>query len=321
MADHYGEAERVFHSEIEGLETVLRSIEPTFSEAVGIIAEASGKVIVTGIGKSGIVGHKIAATLASTGTPALFVSASEALHGDLGVISEGDVVIMVSNSAATVELARMVPSLKKTGVKIIGIFGRKETSLTVECDLVLDLQISSEACPLNLAPMTSSTVAMVTGDALAAALMKAKGFTPDDFAAYHPSGSLGRKLLLKVEDVMHAGSDLPRVAPEASFKDVVIEMTRANLGGVAVCDKDLRLVGLISDGDVRRALLDESPLEKKAFDLMTRNPRTTPSDVRLAEVLEVMENPERQIYLLPVVAEDGLYQGMIRMHDILQSDR
>ncbi len=319
MSNHYNEAERVFQSEIEGLEKALKAIAPDFDRAVELILAAEGKVVVTGLGKSGIIGHKIAATLASTGTPAVFISASEALHGDLGIVSSGDVVIMLSHSAATVELARMLPSLKHSQARLIGIFGKKDTELARACDLVLHAAVEKEACPLNLAPMTSSTVSLVIGDALAAALMTARGFTPEDFAVYHPSGSLGRKLLLKVSDVMHRGDGLPRVSEQASFKEVVVEMTRTNLGGVAVCADDGKLIGFISDGDVRRKIIEDDAFTLRAADMMTRHPITTGPEVRLGEVLETMENPQRQIYILPVV-EDGHYVGMIRMHDILQGE-
>jgi arabinose-5-phosphate isomerase len=320
MSKHYREAERVFRAEIEGLEGTLEAIQPDFDRAVELILACEGKVVVTGLGKSGIVGHKIAATLASTGTPALFMSASEALHGDLGIVTRSDVVVMLSNSAATVELARMLPSLKRAEAKLIGIFGKTNTELARACDVVLDASVEKEACPLNLAPMTSSTVSLVIGDALAAALMKSRGFTREDFAVYHPSGSLGRKLLLCVSDVMHRGDQLPKVAEDASFKEVVVEMTRTNLGGVAVCDKNETLLGFISDGDVRRKIIEDEALSLSAAEMMTRNPKTTQPETRLGEVLEIMENPQRQIYILPVVDEDGRYVGIIRMHDILQSE-
>lgn len=317
--NHYDEARRVFSAEIAGLEGALAAIEPDFDRAVDLIREADGKVVVTGLGKSGIIGHKIAATLASTGTPAIFMNAAEALHGDLGIVSDGDVVIMLSNSAATVELVRMLPSLRKSDAALIGIFGKSDTELARACDVVLCAGVEREACPLNLAPMTSSTVALVIGDALAAALMVAKGFTRDDFAVYHPSGSLGRKLLLRVQDVMHRGESLPKVPESASFKEVVVEMTRTNLGGVAVVGEAEQLLGFISDGDIRRKIIGDDAFSLKACDMMTRHPVTTAPDVRLGEVLEVMENPQRQIYILPVV-EAGHYVGMIRMHDILQGE-
>jgi len=314
------EAERVFAEEIEALQQGLEQISPTFDQAVETLLAAPGKVVVTGLGKSGIIGHKIAATLASTGTPAVFMNAAEALHGDVGMVGKGDVVLMVSKSGSTVELVRLLPTLKDVGAPLIGVLGEKSAALARSCDVVLDVSVSKEACPLNLAPMSSSTLALVVGDALAAALMKARGFSRDDFAVYHPSGSLGRKLLLKVSDVMHRGDALPRVSGSAGFRDVVVEMTRTNLGGVAVCEESGLLRGFISDGDVRRHIIQDNALALRAEEFMTRKPVTTQPNVQLARVLEIMENPQRQIYILPVVDERGIYVGMVRMHDILQSE-
>jgi len=320
MSTHYPHATAVFELEMEGIRHTLEAIRDAFDNAIELILAAPGKVVVTGIGKSGIIGHKIAATLASTGTPAVFINASEALHGDLGMVSEGDVVVMITNSGTTTELLRMLPALKKASARIIGIIGNPHTQLAKECHCLLDASVEKEACPLNLSPMTSTTVALVIGDALAAALMKARNFTPENFAANHPAGALGRNLLLRVADVMHTGGDAPRVTPAASFREVIIEMTRTNLGGVCVCGGDDKILGYISDGDVRRAILDEHSMEKNAEQLMTADPETCPPDMLLGDVITLMEKkPNRPIFTLPVTEGDGRYVGMIRMHDILQA--
>lgn len=315
--DHYPEAERVFQRVAEALQTTLESIKPSFDQAVEAILNCPGKVIVTGLGKSGIVGHKIAATLASTGTPAFFMNASEALHGDLGMVSDGDVVIMLSFSASTAELSKMIPTLNRAGALLIGIFGVDDTPLAQRCDLVLTTRVTHEACPLGLAPMASSTAALVVGDSLAAALIRARGFRPDDFAVFHPGGLLGRRLLLKVRDVMHSGDRLPQVLPSASFREVVVEMTRVNLGGVCVCDEDRHLMGFISDGDIRRHILHASSLDTGTAEaLMSSDPTWVTPTSRLADVLNLMENAVHKFYIVPVV-EDGVCTGLVRMHDII----
>ncbi|MEM1058066.1 MAG: KpsF/GutQ family sugar-phosphate isomerase [Verrucomicrobiota bacterium] len=320
MSSHYDQAVEVFEAEIAGIRQTLDALRPDFDRAVEIILATPGKVVVTGLGKSGIIGHKISATLASTGTPSVFINASEALHGDLGMVSAGDTAVMISNSGSTTELLRMLPSLRKAGVSLIGILGNRQTKLAEECAVLLDASVAKEACPLNLTPMTSSTVALVIGDALAAALMRARQFTPEHFAANHPAGALGRNLLLKVADVMHTGGRLATVAPEAAFREVIIELTRTNLGGVCVTDPAGRLLGFVSEGDVRRALLDDHPMEQSARDLMTPSPVTCSPEHSLGEVLTRMEDPARQIYTMPVTADGGRCVGMIRMHDILQAN-
>ena len=312
------EVDRVFSAEIAALESARRSVRTTFAEAVDVLHSASGKVVVTGLGKSGIIGRKIAATLASTGRTSTFINAADALHGDLGMVSTGDVVLMLSNSAATPELVLMLPSLRQMGVRIIGIFGRLETELANAVDVVLHAEIPAEGCPLELAPMGSSTAALVVGDALASALMKDAGFSADDFALYHPAGAIGRRLLLSVGDVMHASDEVATVRPDDGFRELVGEMTRTNLGAVCVVDGDGCLLGLISDGDVRRTITRDDPFALSAAEMMTADPVTAAAEMKLGEVLALMETPDRRIYVVPVVDGENKVLGLVRMHDIVR---
>ena len=313
----YEEAKRIFRVERDALAHVLQQLEPTFSDAVELIRSCEGKVVVVGIGKSGIVGHKIAATLASTGTPAVFMNAGDALHGDLGVVSKNDVIIMLSNSAKTGELVQMVPSLKSIGVKLIGMFGASDTPLSTHCDVLLNLSVEQEGCPLGLAPMSSSTVALVTGDALASALMTSRDFKSENFALYHPGGDLGRRLLLKVADVMHpTGQEFPTVNPQTSLSNALEVMNRSNLGGVIVVDAD-RVVGVFTDGDLRRCILKKPDLNTAISDLMTVDPICIPVDSALGSALDLMEQSGRKIYFAPVVDGDAQIKGALRMHDIV----
>ena len=314
--DHYATAVTVFQDEITALQTTLEHNQVHFNAAVELLLGCTGKVVVTGLGKSGLIGHKMAATFASTGTPAVFLNAAEALHGDLGIIANGDCVIMISNSGATIELLNMWPSLETIGVKTIGLFGNTGTLLAKRVDVCLDITIEKEACPLNLAPMSSTTAVLVMGDALAAAMMKAKQFQPQQFAVLHPGGILGRKLLLKAKDVMHR-DDIPSVHAQASFKEAVIEIARLNLGAVCVHSENGQLVGIITDGDIRRQLMKNPDLTIKAEQMMTADPQTVSPEDSLDAVLRKMEH--FKIYVLPAVNADQRACGMIRMHDILDS--
>ena len=311
------EAKRVFKAEVAGLEYTQANLSESFNQAVELILNTKGKIVVAGIGKSGIVAHKIAATLASTGTSAVYLNAGEALHGDLGVIDRNDVVLMLSNSASTMELVAMLPSIKQIGAKIIGLLGRLDTTLAKACNVILDVSIESEACPLGLAPMTSSTVALVMGDALASALMRVRQFKPDDFAMYHPGGSLGRRLLLRVHDVMHAVDEGgPVVTPETTLKDALNVMSVSNLGGVIITDSK-RIIGVFTDGDLRRQILQGCQLEVPISEVMTKDPVSVRETGRLGEVLELMEATSRKVYFVPVVDESGQLCGALRMHDII----
>ncbi|MCC5944208.1 MAG: KpsF/GutQ family sugar-phosphate isomerase [Bernardetiaceae bacterium] len=314
---HYATACDTFEAQMQALVQALGQIAPLFDKTINTLLTTEGKVVVTGVGKSGIIAHKISATLASTGTPSVYLNASEALHGDLGMVSQGDAILMLSKSGTTLELMRMLPTLEKIGVQTIGIFGNTNTNLAQNLDICLDASIEREACPLNLAPMSSTTVALVIGDAIAATLMKARNFRSDDFALFHPAGQLGRNLLLRVSDVMHKNK--AKAKPEDSLKTLLINMTQHNLGAVCICDKHNKLMGIITDGDVRRALIQNPDLDMKATMLMTRNPTCLSPNMKLAEVMSIMENPQKQIYIAPVIDEDEQYLGLVRMHDILQN--
>lgn len=314
---HYAQAESVFRNEIAALEHALQAIRGDFDRAVEMLLSLRGKAVITGVGKSGIVAHKIAATLASTGTPAVFLNAGEALHGDLGLVGGGDIVVMVSNSAQTTELCRLLPSIQKIGAQLIGILGSRTAALSRACECVLDAGIVEEACPLRLAPMTSTTVALVIGDALAAALMKARGFSREQFAVYHPGGALGRRLLLRVQDVMFMGEHVPRISPDKSLKEAILEMDRCNLGAVIAAHDSDQVAGILSEGDLRRLILRGTSLEVSLSGIMTRNPLVIQAKATLGEALDLMEGSKRKVYVLPVVDEAGLLRGILRMHDVV----
>jgi len=317
QSPHYIEAKRIFDVEISALRLALKQMEDSIDAAVELIKSCEGKVVVAGIGKSGIIAHKIAATLASTGTPAVFLNAGEALHGDLGMVASSDVVLMLSNSAKTSELLQMLPSIQAIGAKVIGLLGAIDTPLTAACDVVLNLKVEQEGCPLGLAPMSSSTVALVTGDAIASALMVSRDFKSENFALFHPGGNLGRRLLLRVEDAMHpVGPDFPVVAPELTLREALAVMNRSNLGGVVVVE-GRKVVGVFTDGDLRRCILADDPLDLPMARLMTSDPIAISVDFALGQALDVMEKAERKIYFAPVVNALGELSGALRMHDIM----
>ena len=303
--------------EAEALRTAAERLDNNLVKAVEAILSRPGKVIVTGLGKSGHIGRKLAATLSSTGTPSVFLHAAEAAHGDLGVCSPGEVVIILSKSGSTSDLLNLVPIFRKLDAFLIGILGNLQSPLAAQLDAILDARVSCEADPLNLTPTASTTVALGIGDALAIALMRARSFSDADFARNHPGGQLGRNLHLTVEDVMHSGDEVAWAAPEDSLRHVVIEMTRHNLGAACIVDKNRRLEGLITDGDVRRALQahdDIRPL--RASDVMTRNPTRTHPESSLKSAIEQMENRPSQISVLPVVDEQQRCVGLVRIHDV-----
>jgi arabinose-5-phosphate isomerase len=294
-------------------------IDGAFVEACRLMLACRGRVVVTGMGKSGHVGRKIAATLASTGTPAFFVHPGEASHGDLGMIQPDDVVLAISYSGETDELLLILPPIKRQGIPLVAITGRPGSALASQADVHLDGSIDTEACPLGLAPTTSTTAALVLGDALAIAMLEARGFTADDFARSHPAGALGRRLLLKISDVMHAGEAVPRVPPTASLASALMEMTRKRLGMTAVTDADGRLLGVFTDGDLRRAL-DDPQLNLRGAqvaELMTRAPKTIHPDKLAAEAAQLME--QHQIHALLVVDADHRVVGALNIHDLLKA--
>ena len=308
----------VIELEAEALQALARRIDGQFAAACRLILACRGRVIVIGMGKSGHIGGKIAATLASTGTPAFFVHPGEASHGDLGMITPPDVVLAISNSGETGEILTILPIIKRLGVKLIGLTGKLESNLARQSDAVLYAGVEKEACPHNLAPTASTTAALAVGDALAVALLKSRGFTPEDFARAHPAGSLGRRLLLYVSDIMHTGAAIPKVAEDASLREALLEMTGKGLGMTGVLDRDGRLVGIFTDGDLRRVLNRGVDVYSAAItEVMTRNPKTTRADRLAAETVQLMRS--LKINGLFVVDEDNRVLGALNMHDLFRA--
>ena len=300
--------------EAEAVRALADGLDDGFDRAVAAMKATSGRVVVTGIGKSGIVGQKIAATLASTGTAAFFLHPSEAIHGDLGMILAGDVVLALSHSGETEEVVALVPHVRRRGATLVAMTGRGDSTLAKGADVVIRVTIREEACPHDLAPTASTTAQLVLGDALAMALSVEKGFQPEDFAALHPGGKLGKRFL-KVADLMHAGTDVPLVPSTAAMKDVVYEMSRKRFGITGVTEGG-RLVGVVSDGDLRRLLERDGPkiMSDTAADAMGRSPKTIARGAFAAEALRIME--EKRITSLFVVAEDGRPEGILHLHDL-----
>jgi len=298
-------------------------LDPTQVEKViELLANCLGKVVVLGVGKSGIIAQKIAATMTSAGTAALYLHPSDALHGGLGIVQEGDVVILLSNSGETDEIVAMLPYLKNRKVGIVAIVGSLNSTLARRADAVIDASVDQEACPLNLAPTTSTTVALAIGDALAMTLMKVKGLTTSDFANNHPAGRLGKRLTLRVADLMHSDTENPTISTGSSWVDVVRAISRGGLGAVCVVDDSGHLAGIITDGDLRRTIeqTDHDALARVTCDdFMTRKPTVATTDLLAYDALQLMENRPSQISVLPVVDSDGHCVGLIRLHDIVRS--
>ena len=287
-----------------------------------LLSACAGKVVIVGVGKSGIIAQKIAATMTSTGTAALYLHPSDALHGGLGIVNSTDVVMVLSNSGETDEIVAMLPYLKHRSVPIIGIVGNLDSTLARRCDAVLDASVDQEACPLNLAPTTSTTVALAIGDALAMTVMKVKGLTTDDFAVNHPAGRIGKRLTLRVADLMHTNGENPTIATGSSWVEVVRAISKGGLGAVCVVDPQGRLAGIITDGDLRRAIehTNSDELAKLTCDdFMTRQPAVATQDLLAFDALRLMEDRPSQISVLPVVDEDQNCVGLIRVHDIVRS--
>jgi arabinose-5-phosphate isomerase len=303
-------------------ETVRRVRRAEVERAIELLAACRGKVVVVGVGKSGNIAQKIAATLTSTGTPSVYLHPSDALHGGLGAVAREDAVVVVSNSGETDEILAMLPFLKHRAVPIIALVGNLASSLAARADVCLDAGVEKEACPLNLAPTTSTTVALALGDALALTLMQFKQITPEEFALNHPAGRLGKRLMLKVCDLMHGGDASPTVRRDATLLEAVGAISRGGLGAVNVVDDDGRLEGVITDGDLRRAL-ERSRLEDLAAlacaEIMTPQPVVTTPDALAYAALQLMENRSSQINVLPVVDADGRCVGLLRLHDIIRS--
>jgi len=312
------DAKRVIQIERKALSLLERRLNGTFSDAVDIIHKCKGRVIVTGLGKSGIIAQKIVATLNSTGTPAIFLHSADSVHGDLGMIRRGDVVICISKSGDTYELIQLLVAIEQFGVKIISIVGDVDSKLKDLSDVVIDASVEQEACPYNLAPTTSTTTALVIGDALAIALLKKKAFTKEEFALIHPGGILGRKLLLRVSDLMVSNSAIPKVNESALFKDVVFEISSKRIGCTCVVDKTGKLKGIITDGDIRRTLQKfDSIADIKAKDIMNKSPKLINENMLGETALELME--KYTIMQLVITNKKKMPTGVVHMHDLVKA--
>ncbi len=314
------QAKKVMRIEAEAILALAERIHGDFTTAVEMMKACEGRIVVTGMGKSGIIGRKISATLASTGTPSFFLHPAEGIHGDLGMVTSHDVVLVLSNSGETAEVLGILPSLRRIGASIVALSGAEHSTLAKNADLFLDVGVAQEACPLGLAPTASTTALLAYGDALALALLSARHFTAEEFAVFHPGGSLGRKLLLTVADVMHQGEDNPVVTADLAVKEALFVITASGLGATSVVDGRGALIGVLTDGDIRRGLGQGLAfLERPVDELMTKNPKTITSGRLAAEALHIMEkNKPRRITVLPVVDETGKAIGMVHMTDLVR---
>ncbi|HEX2666974.1 MAG TPA: KpsF/GutQ family sugar-phosphate isomerase [Gammaproteobacteria bacterium] len=311
-------AREVLETEASAVSALAARLDGSFTEACRLMLACRGRVVVTGMGKSGHVAGKIAATLASTGTPAFFVHPGEASHGDLGMITGEDLVLALSNSGETSELVTILPLIKRLGVKLIALTGKPDSTMAKTADVHIDVSVAREACPHNLAPTASTTAALAMGDALAVALIEARGFTEEDFARSHPGGSLGRRLLLRVEDIMHKGATIPSVPEGTPLSQALMEMTRKGLGMTAIVDKAGHVAGIFTDGDLRRTLDKQVDLHKaKVDEVMTRNCTTVAPEALAGEALHLMES--RKFNGLLVVDKDRKLMGALNMHDLLRA--
>ncbi|EMP55996.1 D-arabinose 5-phosphate isomerase [Marinobacter santoriniensis NKSG1] len=309
---------RAIRIETKAIEALESRIDESFIRACEVIMQCKGRVVVTGMGKSGHIGNKIAATLASTGTPAFFVHPGEASHGDLGMITGQDVVIAISNSGNTSEVVTILPLIKRMGAPLISMTGNRDSVLSREAVANLDVSVEAEACPLGLAPTSSTTATLVMGDALAVALLEARGFSAEDFAFSHPGGTLGRRLLLRVSDIMHTGDRIPMVSEGTTLSGALLEISRKGLGMTTVVDAKGRLTGVFTDGDLRRTLDKSVDIHNTAIEqVMTRNGKTIAADQLAAEALNIME--DMKINALPVTGDNGELVGAINMHDLLRA--
>ena len=309
---------RTIRLEVEAVEGLLSRIDAAFVKACELILASKGRVVVVGMGKSGHIGNKIAATLASTGTTSFFVHPAEASHGDMGMITRDDVVLALSNSGSTNEIVTLLPLIKRLGITLISMTGNPDSPLAKAAEVNLDARVAHEACPLNLAPTSSTTASLVLGDALAIALLEARGFTAEDFAFSHPGGALGRRLLLKVENVMHSGEQLPQVPRGTLLRDALMEMTRKGLGMTAVVEADGRLAGIFTDGDLRRTLDRDLDIRTATIDeVMTLRGKTARPDMLAAEALKIME--DHKISALIVVDEQDHPIGAFNLGDLLRA--
>ena len=316
--NYIASGKRTIEIERDAVDALLAKISASFNKACELMLACEGRIVVTGMGKSGHIANKIAATLASTGTPAFFVHPGEASHGDLGMITKQDVVLAISNSGQTDEVLKILPLIKRMGAPLISMTGNANSALALAADAQLDISIEKEACPLNLAPTSSTTVTLVLGDALAVALLEARGFSEEDFAFSHPGGSLGRKLLLTVEELMHTGDRVPAVLKSTSLSEGLFEISSKGFGLTAIINEDEKVLGLFTDGDLRRAFDNDTDLRKTNIgDIMTVDCKTISKTAMAAEALHVME--EFKITGLLVTGKDRKLEGVIHMHDLLRA--
>jgi len=308
---------RVLDIEARAIAALVDRLDERFAKAVDLLHHCTGKVVVSGMGKSGLIGQKIAATLASTGTPAFFVHPADGIHGDLGMLAKQDALLAISNSGETEEVIKLLPFMKRLNIPIIALTGRTQSTLAKNSDVVLDVSVSEEACPLGLAPTSSTTAALAMGDAVAIALLQKRGFKEEDFAQFHPGGALGRRLLFKVRDLMHQGDALPRISATAPARDAIREMTSKKLGMTTVVNAKGQLAGVITDGDLRRFLEKGNSLTKaKAKDLGSKSPQTIQADALAAKALQTME--QFSITSIVVVDERNRLAGVVHLHDLLK---
>ena len=312
---------RVLAIEAKAIEELIGRIDKRFAEAVDILHDSKGRVVVTGMGKSGLIGKKISATFASTGTPSFFLHPAEGIHGDIGMVMREDAVLMISNSGETGEIIALLPPFKRMNLRLICLTGRPLSTLAKNSDVVLDVSVKEEACPMNLVPTASTTVTLAMGDALAVALLEKRGFKEEDFALFHPGGQIGRRLLLTVGEVMHTGSDIPMVDEESTMKDVICVITSKKLGVTTVVDKDKRLAGIITDGDLRRLLERETGmgmniLTLRAKEVMTKNPKVLHKGALAVSAVQIMET--YSITSLVILDNDRTVSGIVHLHDLLK---
>lgn len=311
-------AEEVLSIEADSIKKLIERLDDSFEQAIDLLYNCKGRVVVTGMGKSGLIGKKISATLSSTGTPSFFLHPAESTHGDSGVLTREDIVLAVSNSGETSELLQLLPFIKRLGVKMIALTGKPASTLSQKSDVALDISVEKEACPLNLAPTASTTVTLAIGDALAVCLLKKRNFSPEDFFMFHPSGSLGKKLLWKVEDLMIKGGDLPVLSPDSLFKNAINTISEKGLGLALITDKAGRLEGIFTDGDIRRTVQNYDNISNLTIkDVMSKNPKTIKKDDLAAKALQIME--QYSITSLAILSEEGTPEGIIHIHDLLRA--
>jgi arabinose-5-phosphate isomerase len=321
--NHYDNMIGFLKSEADAITKSITNLAPAqVQQLFSALLGCSGKIVLSGIGKSGIVARKVAATLTSTGNLGIYLHPSDALHGDFGIVAPGDLIILISNSGETEELLTIIPHLKNRQIPIISILGNVDSTLAKQSDIFLDASVDNEACPLNLAPTTSTTVALAIGDAIAMTLMQSKGLTPEDFALNHPGGRLGKRLTLKVSDLMRKGQENPIILPTATWLELITAITQGGVGVVNIIDTSSHLLGIITDGDLRRTLQKTDPMELGSLTsgtIMTPNPIVVSPDCLAYNALQLMENRSSQISVMPVVDDQGICLGMIRLHDMVRS--